>query len=83
MFAFSCDSITAKKIIERNELVADNQLGNQSEGLQNDFFWWDKSKMETLPSYSWQSNFEAKKNVYKTFWYDKEKQKAYYFEYDM
>lgn len=83
MFAFSCNSITAKKIIERNELVADSQLGNYSEGLQNDFFWWDKSKIENLPSYSWQSNFEAKKNVYKVFWYDEKKQKAYYFEYDM
>lgn len=83
MFSFNCDSITAKRIIERNEFVADKQLGNYSEGLQNDFFWWDKPRIEKLPSYSWQSNFEAKKNVYKTFWYDNENNKAYYFEYDL
>lgn len=83
MFSFSCNSITAQKIIDRLELKKDSLLGNNPESFQNDFFWWDKKRINELPSYSWQSNLENKKNVYKLFWYDEKNQKAYYFEYDM
>ncbi len=83
MFSFNCDSITVKKIIERNELKKDSLIGNNAEGMQHDFFWWDKKKIRELERYSWNSNNEKKKNIYKFFWYDKDNQKAYYFEYDM
>ena len=83
MFAFSCNFTTAQKIIDRHELKKDSLIGNNPESFQNDFFWWDKKRINELPSYSWQSNLENKKNVYKLFWYDEKYQKAYYFEYDL
>ena len=82
MFSFSCDSITANKIIERHELKKDSLQGNNPDGLQHDFFWWDKMKLKELESYSWSSKNEGK-NVHKIFWYDKKYEKAYYFEYDL
>lgn len=83
MFSFSCDSLTAQRIIERHELQKDSLVGNNPESMQNDFFWWDKKRISELESYSWQSNNEKRKNMYKLFWYDTKNEKAYYFEYDM
>ncbi|MDR2235549.1 MAG: hypothetical protein LBE92_05460 [Chryseobacterium sp.] len=82
MFSFSCNPETAEKIIERHRLVKDSLRGNNQDGLQDDFFWWDKKKINELESYSWDSNHEGK-NFHKIFWYDHEHQKAYYFEYDL
>ena len=82
MFSFSCNSITAQKIIEKHELKKDSLLGNNPDGLQDDFFWWDKKKLKELESYSWDSKNEGK-NVHKIFWFDNKNEKAYYFEYDL
>jgi ABC-type nickel/cobalt efflux system permease component RcnA len=83
MFSFSCDSLTAQRIIERHELKKDSLVGNNPESMQHDFFWWDKKRISELESYSWDSDHEMKKNVNKIFWYDAKNEKAYYFEYDM
>lgn len=82
MFSFSCNPETVTKIIERHSLRKDSLKGNNSEGLQDDFFWWDKKKIYELESYSWNSD-NCGKNLHKTFWYDHDNQKAYYFEYDL
>lgn len=80
MFSFNCDSITSKKIKAQHFLVKDSIIGLNEEGLQHDFFWWDKQRIKELQSYSWHS--ESGKS-HKMFWYDKENQKAYYFRYSL
>ena len=82
MFSFSCDTITKNKIIEQHQLVKNSIIENNSDGLQNDFFWWNKDVIKKLESYSWNSNSD-RKNLYKTLWYDKKNNKAYYFEYSL
>ncbi|MFC6266859.1 SUR7/PalI family protein [Frigoriflavimonas asaccharolytica] len=82
MFAFSCDSLTANKIIERHELKKDSVIGNNPDNMQHDFFWWDKKRINKLQSYSWDSDYE-RKNLHKLFWFDEKNEKAYYFEYDL
>lgn len=82
MFSFSCNSKTAENIIERHSLIKDSLVGNNPEGMQHDFFWWDKKRISELESYSWDSDSD-RKNSHKIFWYDEENQKAYYFEYDL
>ncbi len=83
MFSFNCNSTTAQKIIKRHKLKKDSIIGNNCEGLQHDgFIWWDKKRINELQSYSWNSDNKGKK-IYKVFWYDKQNNKAYYFEYDM
>jgi energy-coupling factor transporter transmembrane protein EcfT len=82
MFAFSCDSLTANKIIDRNELKNDSLTGNNPENLQHSFFWWDNKRINELQRYSWDSDAK-KKNFHKLFWYDQKNKKAYYFEFDM
>ena len=80
MFSFTCDSLTAKNIIETNKLKKNDTLGNNPGSLQHDFVWWDKKRIDELESYSWNSNSKGK-NYHKIFWYDKKNRKAYYFEY--
>ena len=82
MFAFSCDSVTARKIIERHELKNDHIFGNNPDGLQHEFFWWDINRINELQRYSWDSDTD-RKNLHKLFWYDEKNKKAYYFEYSM
>lgn len=83
MFSFNCNAKTAEDIIKRHDLTKDSILGNNQEGMQHDFFWWDKKRIDELERFSWNSDNENKKNLHKIFWYDKENQKAYYFEYDL
>lgn len=79
MFSFNCDTTTAKKIIEKHQLKLDTTATDYAFGLQHDFEWWDKKKIEKLDLYSWQGD-----NQYcKYFWYDTAEQKAYYFDFDM
>lgn len=82
MFSFNCDSLTVNRIIDMHELKKDSLLGNNQDGLQHDFFWWDKKRINQLPSYSWDSDNEGK-NLHKLFWFDSKNQKAYYFVYDL
>ncbi len=79
MFSFNCDTTTARKIIEKHQLKLDKETTDYAFGLQHDFDWWDKKKIEKLDLYSWQGD----RQYFKYFWYDKTEQKAYYFDFDM
>ena len=79
MFSFNCDSTTAIKIIEKHQLILNKEITDYAFGLQNDFDWWDKKKIEKLDLYSWQ----GENQYFKYFWYDKTEQKAYFFDFDM
>ena len=79
MFSFNCDTTTARKIIEKLQLKLDKETTDYAFGLQHDFDWWDKKKIEKLDLYSWQGDHQ----YFKYFWYDKAEQKAYYFDFDM
>lgn len=78
-FAFSCDQSTAERIIQKHQLRLDSKTTDFAFGLQYDFDWWDKTKIEKLKLYSW----EGEHQYYKYFWYDQKEQKAYYFDFDM
>lgn len=82
MFAFDCNSITLNKIIEEHLLTRASVSHNDASGLQHEFPWWNKEKLKTLPTYSWNSDGTGK-NLHKLFWYDDKNGKAYYFEYDL
>ncbi len=79
MFAFYCNAITAKRIITLHNLTKNTELGNDAEGLQDDFFWWDKKRISELHGYSWDSSRPHRKNIHKRFWFDEKNGKAYYF----
>jgi hypothetical protein len=79
MFSFNCDTTTARRIIEKHQLKLDKETTDYAFGLQHDFEWWDKKKIEKLDLYSWQGDHQ----YFKYFWYDKTEQKAYYFDFDM
>lgn len=78
-FSFNCDSSTAERIIEKHHLTLNNENTDFAFGLQSDFKWWNKKKIEKLKLYSW----EGEHRYYKYFWYDKNEHKAYYFDFDM
>lgn len=79
MFSFNCNAATAQKIIEKHQLKLDTTTTDYAFGLQHNFEWWDKKKIEKLDLYSWQGEHQ----YFKYFWYDKTEQKAYYFDFDM
>lgn len=85
MFAFNCDSMTIKRIIEVNELVKDSIPGGNQEGLQHDFFWWDKERINELIGYkrTTSDGREGAKTYNRILWYDESNGKAYYFEYSL
>lgn len=78
MFSFNCDRTTARKIIEKHQLKLDKETTDYAFGLQHDFEWWDKKKIEKLDLYSWQGDHQ----YFKYYWYDNTEQKAYYFDFD-
>lgn len=77
-FSFNCDTATVRRIIETHELKPDQTTTDYAFGLQNDFDWWNKKKIEPLDLYSWQGD----DHYFKYFWYDVTEQKAYYFAFD-
>lgn len=79
MFAFNCNAQTSKKIIEVHNMTMDTLNSDNGFGLQHDFEWWDKEKIKNLEKYSWTNN----NRYFKYFWYDKEINKAYFFDFDM
>jgi hypothetical protein len=78
-FSFNCDSSSVGRIIKRHKLTLDTETKDYAFGLQSDFDWWDKTKIEKLELYSWKGDHQ----YFKYFWYDKVEQKAYYFDFDM
>lgn len=82
MFSFNCDSTTAAAIIKKLDLSKDSLTGDNPEGLQHDFAWWDKKRIHELTGYSWHGNTQ-RKDLHKRFWYDTIDQKAYFFQYSL
>jgi hypothetical protein len=78
-FSFNCDTATARRIIEKHQLQPDTSATDYGFGLQTDFPWWDKKKIEKLTLYKWKGDQE----YYRYFWYDKKEGKAYFFDFDM
>jgi hypothetical protein len=78
-FSFNCDNATARKIIAKHQLKLDTVTTDYAFGVQHDFDWWDKKKIEKLDLYSWQ----GERQYFKYFWYDETELKAYYFDFDM
>lgn len=78
-FSFNCDTATLRRIMEKHQLTLDQETTDYAFGLQHDFDWWDKKKIEKLPLYSWKGEHQ----YFKYFWYDPIDQKAYYFDFDM
>lgn len=79
MFSFNCNKTTANKIIDTLNLKLDKETTDYAFGIQHDFEWWDKKKIEKLDLYSWHDEHQ----YFKYFWYDSNEQKAYYFDYDL
>jgi len=79
MFAFNCNLSTSKKIIEVNELKIDTLTKDNGFLMQHDFKWWNKKRIKELKKYSWTNG----NGYFKYFWYDKENQKAYFFDFDL
>jgi hypothetical protein len=77
-FGFNCDTSTARRIIEKHGLTLDTVTTDYGFGMQHDFEWWDKTKIEKLALYSWQGD-----QYFKYFWYDTAEQKAYFFDFDL
>lgn len=79
MFAFNCNPSTSEKIIAKHRLTVDTLNSDNGFGMQHDFEWWDKARIEQLQKYSWTDG----KQYYKYYWYDSQAQKAYFFDFDM
>lgn len=79
MFSFNCNAETAQKIITKHQLKLDKSTTDYGFGMQHDFEWWDKQKIEKLDLYSWTD----RNQYFKYFWYDVSEQKAYFFDFDM
>lgn len=78
-FSFNCHKSTAELIRKRNNLKIDTATSDFAFGLQDEFPWWSKKKIEQLQLYSWKGEQE----YYKYFWYDNKEQKAYFFDFDL
>ena len=79
MFAFNCSPETSNKIIEANKLTIDTLNSDNGFGLQHDFEWWDKKRIENLRKFSWTDGNQ----YFKYYWYDGENNKGYFFDFDM
>lgn len=53
MFSFNCSPSTSEKIIAKHHLTADTLNTDNGFGMQHDFEWWDKARIEQLQKYSW------------------------------
>lgn len=78
-FVFSCDSSTARKVIEMNQLKRDTINTNTGFTLPADIKWWNEEHIRTLDKYS----YEGEHQLFTHFWYDAKERQAYYLTYDM
>lgn len=78
-FGFNCNDSTAQRIIRKHQLTLDLITEDKAFGLQDDFDWWDKKKIDKLDLYSWTNGNQ----YFKYFWYDSKEQKAYFFDFDL
>ncbi|PZE15580.1 hypothetical protein DNU06_17345 [Putridiphycobacter roseus] len=79
MFAFNCNATTSKQIINTHNLIVDTVNSDNGFGMQHDFEWWDKKRIENLQKYSWTDGNQ----YFKYYWYDSENEKGYYFDFDL
>lgn len=79
MFSFNCNLNTSEKIIEFHNLKLDTLNTDNGFGIQHDFEWWNKKQIEKLKKYSWAGDNQ----YFKYFWYDRENQKAYFFDFEL
>ncbi len=79
MFSFNCNENTSNKIIEVHKLTIDSLNSDNGFGMQHDFKWWNKDRIESLQKHSWTNGNQ----YFKYYWYDKENGKAYFFDFDM
>lgn len=79
MFSFKCSPSTSDRIIAKHHLSVDTLNSDNGFGMQHDFEWWNKARIEQLQKYSWTDG----KHYHKYYWYDSQTQKAYFFDFDM
>ncbi len=79
MFAFNCNSTTSEQIIKTHNLTVDTLNLDNGFGMQHDFEWWDKYRIENLQKYSWTNGHQ----YFKYYWYDIENEKGYFFDFTM
>ena len=79
MFSFRCDTTTKNRIVRHLSLVQSDKPDNFGSGLWQPFPWWDSAKIVTLNPYLRRGEHE----FYKYLWYDKDKSKVYYIDFDM
>ena len=75
--AFTCNASTAKRIIEQQNLAIDIITNHDAFGIDDEFSWWNRQKIQPLPLHTWKKEGE----YYKYFWYDAKLGKAYYLEF--
>ena len=78
-FSFTCDTNSINKIVKSLSLVKADSPTEFGSGLWHEFSWWDSDKVLKTPPYWKKGEYES----YWYLWYDKSKQKAYYFAFDM
>ena len=79
-FSFNCDTATISRIVSNLKLTNKDVIDNNNgKGFWHNFPWWDSAKVETLKPFYKKGEHET----YWYLWYDKPKEKAYYFSFDM
>ena len=80
-FSFNCNKSTSEKIIKKHSLILDSL--NQSigsTGIQHNLSWWNIKHIQSLKKYTFST---PNKQLFKYYWFDVNKEKAYYFEFDL
>lgn len=78
-FAFSCNKHTAQQIINVNHFARpDAQSGTYSFSSRIEFDWWQQKKIDSLPLL-----VRHQDDLFRYFWYDSIRGKAYYLDFDI
>lgn len=78
-FAFSCNKHTAQQIIDVNHFARpDAQSGNYSFSNLTEFDWWQQKGIDSLPLFT-----RHQDDLFRYFWYDSIRGKAYYLDFDI
>jgi hypothetical protein len=78
-FAFQCDESTVERIISQRKLKLLNSPENSASNLRRMFDWWNEKFVVRTPPYFVKEEHES----YSYLWFDKSKEVAYYFTFDM
>lgn len=79
MFSFKCNIFTKERIVKNLALIQSPQPDNFSEGLWENFSWWDSAAIVTINPYwrKWEHEY------YNYLWFDAKKQVVYFIDFDM